>query len=226
MNSSGNSSGTGRILAILGGGGLLAIIAVMLAVPGAVESTLGLWDRVTGHGSASTSSATQVAAPSSPRVTFPPNEPPTDANTWSPPSPENPSPQQPSTDSPSNAQPQPPSTTADAPPSIPVVDRIQISTWAYDKTALNTYRADNAGGKSIRVSWTASSNGHEVNGACASSVRIEGPDTDQAKDASNCSDSMGTYFDVHQPGTYRVTVTTHQDSGAEHSDNISVTIVP
>src|SRR3954454_17424193 len=137
MNGTGHSSGTKRVLAILGGGGLIAIVAVMLAVPGAVESTLGLWDRLTGHDSASTSS-TQVPAPSSTPVTFPPSEPPTDTITWPPPSPQNPSRQQPSADSPSSAQPEP--------QSIPVVDRIQISTWAYDKTALNTYRADNEGG--------------------------------------------------------------------------------
>jgi len=107
-----------------------------------------------------------------------------------------------------------------------VVDRIQISTWAYDKAELNTYLADNTGGKSIRVSWTASANGYEVNGACASSVRIQGPDTDQAKNTSNCSDSMGTYLQVHQPGNYTVTVTTHQDSGDEYSDSITVTVLP
>jgi len=131
----------------------------------------------------------------------------------------------PTTSEPPRTEPQP-STIIEAPQPIPVVDRIQISTWAYDKAGLNTYIADSAGGKKIRVSWTASANGYEVNGACASSVRIQGPDTDQATNSSNCSNSMGTYLDVHQTGTYTVTVTTHQDSGAEHSDSINVTVLP
>ncbi|WP_131536320.1 hypothetical protein [Mycolicibacterium aromaticivorans] len=63
-----------------------------------------------------------------------------------------------------------------------------------------------------------------MNGACASSVRIQGPNTDQAKDSSNCSDSRS--MDVRQPGNYRVTVTAHQDSGAEYSDSIDVTVLP
>lgn len=131
----------------------------------------------------------------------------------------------PAVDPPVTAQ-QPPPSTSEAPRPIPVVDRIQIETWAYDKAGLNTYIADNTGGKKIRVSWTSSAGGYEVNGGCASSVRIQGPDTDQAKNSSNCSDSMGTYLDVQQPGTYTVTVTTHQDSGAEHSDSVNVTIRP
>lgn len=134
-------------------------------------------------------------------------------------------PDPPIVDPPFTAQ-QPPPPTSEAPQSIAVVDRIQIETWAYDKAGLNTYVADNTGGKKIRVSWTSSAGGYEVNGGCESSVRIQGPDTDQAKNSSNCSDSMGTYLDVQQPGTYTVTVTTHQDSGAEHSDSIPVTIRP
>jgi hypothetical protein len=196
-------------------------VALFIAVPAALVALLVLWDRVTDNHSAPTST-TQTSAPSTPPDTVTSNEP----TTSPPPSTDVPNPQQSSTDSAPNTQRQPPSTTTQAPPPIPVVDHIQISTWAYDKAGLNTYRADNTGGKSIRVSWTASANGYEVNGACASSVRIQGPDTDQAKNASNCSDSMGTYLDVHQPGNYTVTVTTRQDSGAEHSDNITVTVLP
>jgi hypothetical protein len=128
-------------------------------------------------------------------------------------------------ESPSTPAPQPPVTTTEAPPPTPVaVNRIDIATWAYNKTALNSYRADNDGGKSVRVDWTARADGHEVAGACASSARVQGPDTDQAKDSSNCSSSV--WFDIHQPGIYTVMVTTHQDSGAEYSENITLAIVP
>jgi hypothetical protein len=132
----------------------------------------------------------------------------------------------PTVEPPLRTQPPPSSTTAQEPPTIPVVDGIRIETWAYDKAGLNTYVADNTGGKKIRVSWTSSAGGYEVNGGCASSVRIQGPDTDLAKNSSNCSDSMGTYLDVQQPGNYTVTVTARQDSGAEHSESITVTVVP
>jgi hypothetical protein len=120
----------------------------------------------------------------------------------------------------------PPPPTFEAPPAVPaVVDSIRISTWAYDPAGPpNTYIADNNGGKKIKVSWTSSAGGFDVNGGCTSSVRMQGPDTDHAESSSNCSDSMGTYFDVHQPGVYEVTVTTYQTSGAQHSDSIPVTI--
>lgn len=120
-----------------------------------------------------------------------------------------------------------PSTTAvQEPPSIPVVDGIRIETSAYDEAGPNTYVADTTGGKKIRVSWTSSAGGYEVNGGCASSVRIQGPDTDLAKNAPGCSDAMGTDVDVQQPGNYTVTVTTRQDSGAEHSESVTVTVLP
>lgn len=118
----------------------------------------------------------------------------------------------------------PPVTTSQAPQPIPVVDRIQIDTWAYQKAGLNTYHASNNGSLSIRVDWTAFANGYEVNGACASEVRIQGPDTDLAKGSSNCGDSRT--LDVRQPGNYRVTVTTTQDSGNQHEDGIDVTVLP
>lgn len=59
---------------------------------------------------------------------------------------------------------------------------------------------------------------------CIVGTRSGAPDTDQAKDSSNCSSSV--WFDIHQPGIYTVMVTTHQDSGAEYSENITLAIVP
>lgn len=99
-----------------------------------------------------------------------------------------------------------------------------ISTRAYQKAGLNTYYASNSGSLSIRVDFKATANGYEVNGARASTVRIQGPDTDLAKDSSNCNDSKR--LDVRHPGNYPVTVTAHQDSGAEHEDGIDVTVLP
>jgi hypothetical protein len=197
---------------------ILAILGVILAVPAAVFALFQISDRVDSDSQSSSPTSTSAHS-ATPETSSPDHSPTTPRPTTDVPDPPT------SIDPPSGSE-QPPSTTIEAPPPIPVVDRIQISTWAYDKAGLNTYIADNNGGKSIRVSWTASANGYEVNGGCASSVRIQGPGTEQAKNSSNCSDSMGTYLDVQQPGNYTVTVTTRQDSGAEHSENITVTVLP
>lgn len=37
---------------------------------------------------------------------------------------------------------------------------------------------------------------------------------------------MGTYLKVQQPGNYTVTVTARQNSGAEYSESVTVTIEP
>lgn len=197
------------------------IATLAVAIPAALVALFALVDRLSGTNSTSTDSApsqqvTQTAAPSSLVDPYRPPE-----ITQDPPS-ELPQAEVPTYSVPRTADQQQPAFTPVAPPSVSTVDRIQISTWAYDKTGLNTYRADSAGGKNLRVDWTATANGVEVNGACVSSVRIQGPDTDTATTSSNCSDSR--YLDIHQPGNYTVTVTTTQDSGAEHSDTLPVTI--
>lgn len=210
----------------IGIGGLAAILALVFfgVPPGNLLNSLQLIDRLTGRDTPPSTSTSTPALP--PLGTT--NSGPSSTTSWSPPDVSYPSTtgRPPAEDPPPIAQ-APPSTTSEAPPPIPVVDRIQIDTWAYQKTGLNTYRASNNGSLSIRVDWTASANGYGgVNGACASSVRIQGgPNTDQAKDSSNCSDSRS--MDVRQPGNYRVTVTAHQDSGgAEYSDSIDVTVLP
>jgi hypothetical protein len=200
--------------------GLAAILALVFGVPGNLLNSLQLIDRLTGRDTPSTSTSTPALPPGTTSSDHSSSTP------WSPPDVPDPSTGRPPAEDPPSITQAPPSTTSEAPLPIPVVDRIQIETWAYDKAGLNTYRAANDGSKSIRVSWTASANGYEVNGACASSVRIQGLNTDQAKNSSNCSDSMGTYLDVRQPGNYKVTVTTHQDSGAEYSESIDVTVLP
>ena len=193
-------------------------LGLIIGVPAACLAVLQISDRFSDDASPLNSTPSTSVRSTMPGPATAGQSP---ATSWSTPDVPNP----PMADPSFTAQQSPPPT-SEAPPPIPVVDRIQIETWAYDKAGLNTYIADNTGGKKIRVSWTSSAVGYEVNGGCASSVRIQGPDTDQAKNSSNCSDSMGTYLDVQQPGTYTVTVTTHQDSGAEHSDSINVTIRP
>lgn len=210
----GNNSA--RNWTIGGVAGLAAVLALLFGVPGNLLNALQLLDRLTGRDTPTTSST-----PSTPTGTATPS--PLTTPSLIPPDVSDPFPVPTQTyESPSVTQPPPP--TSEAPQSIPVVDHIQIDTWAYQKTGLNTYRASNNGSLNIRVDWTASADGHEVNGACASTVRIEGPDTNMAKDSSNCGDSR--FMEVRQPGNYRVTVTTTQDSGAKHEDGIDVTVLP
>lgn len=101
-----------------------------------------------------------------------------------------------------------------------------IATWAYDKVGLNSYRADNVGNKTLRVSWTTDADGLESVGACSSSVRIQGRNTDHAISGSGCSDPIGTCMSVQHPGEYVITVTAHTDSGIDRSHSIPVTIIP
>jgi hypothetical protein len=86
------------------------------------------------------------------------------------------------------------------------------------------YLADNNGGKKIKISWESSAGGFDVNGGCTSTVRVAGDGYDHAESSSNCSDSMGTYFDVPRPGIYRATVTTYQTSGHQYPESILFTI--
>ncbi|MBB3753731.1 hypothetical protein FHT44_006253 [Mycolicibacterium sp. BK634] len=199
--------------------GLAAILAFVFAVPGNLLNALQLLDRLNAQDTSSTSTST----PAVPQGTDYPSR--SSTPPWSPADVPDPPAEPPPVDhSPSVSQP-PPLPTSEAPPAIPSVDHIEISTWAYNPAGPpNTYVADNNGGKKIRVSWTSSAGGYDVSGGCTSSVRITGPGTDRAENSSNCSDSMGTYLDVNQPGNYTVTVTTYQKSGAQHSDSIPVTI--
>lgn len=204
--------------------GVVTILAFVFGVPGNLLNALQLIDRLTGRDTSSTStSASTPAAP--PGTADPGNAPAPAPSQWSPADVADSTADPPTAAYPSPIAQPPSPQTSEAPPAIPAVDRIQIATWAYNPAGPpNTYIADNNGGKKIKVSWTSSAGGYEVDGGCTSSVRIQGPDTDHAENSSNCSDSMGTYLDVQQPGNYTVTVTTYQSSGAQYSDSIPVTI--
>ncbi|WP_157516735.1 hypothetical protein [Mycobacterium sp. MS1601] len=199
----------------------IGVLQLLTGLPGAWLSSLQLNDR---FGGGTTSSA---SPPSSPTGTAAPAY---SSPSWTPSDALDPTVQGPQTeDPPPVAQPpviQPSPPTSEAPPATPAVDRIRISTWAYNPAGpLNTYFADNDGGKNVKVSWESSAGGFDVKGGCTSTVRVEGGGYDHAESSSNCSDSMGTYFDVPMPGTYTATVTTYQTtSGYQHSDNISFTI--
>lgn len=188
--------------------------AVLIGVPAAVLALLQISDR---FGDSQPTSPIPPT-PSTPiRSSTPASSPdPSPTTSWS----TTDDPVTPRADSPTPVQQPPPMTPESLPPLV--VNRIDIETYGYDEVEPDVYLPDNNGGTSIRVSWTSTADGYEV--PCKSSVRITGPGTDLAEPSVNCSDSMGTWFDVDQSGTFNVTVTTHQDSGAEYSYSIPVTI--
>jgi len=206
----------GAIAAVVG------VLQLVTGLPGAWLSSLQLNDRFSSGGGA-TSSASPASWPAGTAGSV------YSSPSWSPSDVPDPTVRRPQTEDPPPVAESPviqqPAPTSEAPPAILAVDHIRISTWAYNPAGPpNTYFADNNGGKKIRISWESSAGGFDVKGGCTSTVRVEGGGYDHAESSSNCSDSMGTYFDVPKPGTYTATVTTYQTSGDQHSDNIPVTI--
>jgi hypothetical protein len=190
---------------------------IIVAVVGLLIAFLAWWfPQQAGGGEGTTSTVSTVVEPSTPVGQEPSTYPNTVAASPEPPVMPGPAPE-----TPINS----PAPISEAPPAMLAVDHIQIFTWAYNPAGPpNTYFADNNGGKKVRISWESSASGFDVRGGCTSTVHVEGNGYDHAESSSNCSDSMGTYFDVPKPGTYTATVTAYQASGYKYSDNIPFTI--
>jgi hypothetical protein len=117
--------------------------------------------------------------------------------------------------------------TTDTPSTDPVIDRVEVSTWAYDRVEGDTYVADNTGAKQIEVFWKSFAGADQVRTGCTSTVRIEGPGTSETKDSSNCdSYDPGTYVKARHPGVYTVTVMVRQAAQPEITVQRTVTILP
>jgi hypothetical protein len=118
-------------------------------------------------------------------------------------------------------------TSTPSPSGAAVIDRVDVTTWAYDRTEGDTYKADNTGGKQIEVFWKSFAGSKEVRSGCKSTVRIEGPGANETKQESNCdSYDPGTFLKVHNPGVYTVTVTVQQDGQPDITAQRTVTILP
>jgi hypothetical protein len=193
------------------------IIGVGVAVVSAVIAFLAWWfPQQAGGGPGTTSTVSTAVEPSTPVGQEPSAPPNTVAVT-----PEQPVVPRVAPETPIDS----PALPSQAQPAILAVDHIQIFTWAYNPAGPpNAYIADNNGGKKVRISWESSAGGFDVNGGCTSTVHVEGNGYDHAESSSNCSDSMGTYFDVPKPGIYTATVTTYQTSGHQYSDSLPFTI--
>ncbi|MDN4521287.1 hypothetical protein [Mycolicibacterium austroafricanum] len=119
-------------------------------------------------------------------------------------------------------------TTTTAPsPADAVIDRVEVTTWAYDRVEGDTYVADNTGAKQIEVFWKSFAGADQVRSGCTSTVRIEGPGTSEAKDESGCdSYNPGTYVKARSPGVHTVTVTVRQDGQPDITAQRTVTVLP
>ena len=108
-----------------------------------------------------------------------------------------------------------------------VIDRVEVTTWAYDRVEGDTYVADNNGTKQIEVFWKSFAGADQVRSGCTSTVHIEGPGASEAKDESGCdSYNPGTYLKVRSPGDYTVAVTVRPDGQPEMTTQRSVTVLP
>ncbi|HRD11995.1 MAG TPA: hypothetical protein PLI79_09045 [Mycobacterium sp.] len=122
----------------------------------------------------------------------------------------------------SSSQAAPPSQSAGS-----AIDRVDVTTWAYNRVEGDTYVADNTGGKKIEVFWKSFAGTEQVSSGCKSTVQIDGPATSQTKEVPGCdSYNSGTYLDVRSPGTYTVTVTVHQAGQSEIRAQRTVTVLP
>lgn len=120
----------------------------------------------------------------------------------------------------------PPQQSAGSGPTL-AVDRVDVSTWAYDRVEGDTYVADNTGGKKVEVFWKSYAGQEQVSSGCTSTVHLEGPGTSTTKEVKDCdSNNSGTFLQAKSPGTYTVTVTVQQSGRPDITAQRNITIVP
>lgn len=134
--------------------------------------------------------------------------------------------QAPSTTTSTNA-----STTAPAPTgsSTPdkTIDRVDVTSWAYDRVQGDTYVAANNNTKTLYIYWKSFAGQDQIRSGCTSTLTLSGPAGTYTKHESNCdSYDPGTYIDVKSPGTYTATVVVHQDRHGDVTGTREVTILP
>lgn len=116
---------------------------------------------------------------------------------------------------------------AESGPAGTVIDRVDVTTWAYDRVEGDTYVADNTGAKQLEVFWKSYAGEDQVRSGCTSTVHIEGPGTSETKESSNCdSYNPGTYLKARSPGVHTVTVTVRQDGQPDIVVTRDVTVLP
>jgi len=120
-----------------------------------------------------------------------------------------------------------PPTTTEPSSADSVIDRVDVTTWAYDRVEGDTYVADNTGAKQIQVFWKSFAGADQIKSGCKSTVQIEGPGTLETKERSGCdSYNPGAYVKARSPGVHTITVTVRQDGQPEITTQHTVTILP
>jgi hypothetical protein len=107
------------------------------------------------------------------------------------------------------------------------IDRVDVTTWAYDRVEGDTYKADNTGGKQIEVFWKSFAGAHQVRSGCNSTLRIEGPGANETKERSGCDAyDPGLFVKLPNPGVFTVTVTVRPDGQPPITAHRTVTVLP
>lgn len=93
-----------------------------------------------------------------------------------------------------------------------MIDRVDVSTWAYDRIEGDNYKADNT--RQERGHLLKSYAGEkQIRSGCTSTLEVTGPGFAKTVDSSGCdSYNPGTYVKVKSPGTYTATIRVHQDA--------------
>ncbi len=126
---------------------------------------------------------------------------------------------------PTTAAPTPtPTTTA---PQQTFVDRVELTTWAYDRVEGHTYVADNINQKMVYLYVNSFAGDKEIRRGCSTTLSVTGPafsfnDTSQGCYVGN----PGTTFKAPAPGKYTATATVSQVSRPDIVSEVVVNILP
>jgi hypothetical protein len=106
------------------------------------------------------------------------------------------------------------------------VDRIELSTWAYDRVEGNTYVVDDTGKKNLYVYVNSFAGDKEVRGGCQTTITVTGPGFSQTETTESCFvGNPGTRFMTPSPDEYLVTATVAQQGRADITSQVTVAIV-
>lgn len=107
------------------------------------------------------------------------------------------------------------------------IDRVDVTSWAYDRVQGDTYVAANNNTKTLYIYWKSYAGEKQVRSGCTSTVKLTGSGATYTKHESNCdSYDPGTFLDVKAPGTYTANVVVHQDGHGDVTASREITILP
>jgi hypothetical protein len=112
-----------------------------------------------------------------------------------------------------------------APASVDV-DRIELSTWAYDRVEGNTYVVDDTGKKNLYVYVNSFAGDKEVRGGCQTTITVTGPGFSQTETTESCFvGNPGTRFMTPSPDDTWSQPPWAQQGRADITSQVTVAIV-